>query len=135
MSTSSRTPFLSRSLVRYVLTGGVGFLVEIAVILLFVHVLRTSAIIAVAVSFWVGLIASFLMQKLFTFRNAERTAQALTRQTALFAVLVVVNYLFTLLFVALVNPIWDLPTVTRACALLITTAWNYFVYKHVIFRR
>lgn len=135
MSTAKRIPFLNSSLVRYLITGGVGFAVEILIILLFVHVLRTSAVIAVAVSFWVGLVASFLMQKLFTFKNADHTTKALTKQTFLFAVLVAVNYIFTLVFVAIVNPILDMPTITRACALLITTAWNYFVYKHIIFRK
>lgn len=134
MSKRERNSLLSHSLVRYVFTGGVGFAVEILTIWLFVHLLGTSSVVAVAVSFWIGLIASFLMQKLFTFRNAEHSSRAISRQTLLFAGLVGINYGFTLLFVGLVDPFWNSPTLARACALLITTAWNYVVYKHVIFR-
>ncbi|WP_205881458.1 GtrA family protein [Leucobacter coleopterorum] len=120
---------------RYLITGGLGFLAELVTIWIARDVFRASSIIAVGISFWVGMLASFLMQKLFTFRNTQKTAIALTRQSISFAVLVVINYTFTLGFVALMDPVWSSPELSRAIALLITTVWNYLAYKYIIFRR
>lgn len=119
---------------RYLITGGLGFLAELITIWIAKGVFSASSLVAVGISFWVGMLASFIMQKLFTFQNKQRTAVALTRQTLSFAILVFINYGFTLGFVALVDPIWSSPELARAIALIITTAWNYLAYRFIIFR-
>ena len=125
---------LESRIIRYLITGGTGFVAELVVILVLFRGLGVSSVIAVGTSFWVGIIVSFFLQKLFTFRNAQRTPRALTLQGALYAALVLVNYVFTLGFVALMEPVWGAPEVARAIALIITTAWNYLVYRYIIFR-
>ena len=125
---------LASSLARYIVTGGFGFLVEIVVIASAVRLFGTSPVVAVAISFWIGIVASFMMQKLFTFRNRQASRRALTWQSVTYAALVGFNYIFTLAFVALVEPRWHSPELARTAALVITTAWNYIVYRYLIFR-
>lgn len=126
--------FIRSSLFRYLLTGGLGLLLELIVIAICVRGWGLSAIVGAGISFWIGIAFSFAMQKVFTFRNLGRSTGALTRQGLGYAVLVAVNFAFTVTFVGIMDPIWHAPELWRTFALVITTAWNYLAYKFIIFR-
>lgn len=91
-----------------------------------------SDVIAVAISFWVGLAVSFLLQKFVTFGDARTQRRVLSAQVAAVLVLVLWNFSFTIVLTKLLLPI--APTITRTLALLITTLWNYYLYKTRIFK-
>ena len=120
------------TLLRYIIVGGTSYAIELTVILLLVHVLHFNTTLAVSVGFWLGLVISFLLQKFLAFKNTDTHARRLTIQTVYYALLVLFNYGFTLLFVHLLEPFIDL-SIARTLALIITTAWNYVIYKKVIF--
>lgn len=117
---------------RYVLVGGLGYLFEMAVLYVASTLLRTSDPLAVTTSFWLGLVFSFLLQKVVAFGSREARADVLGAQTGLYAVLVLVNYAFTLGFTSLAAPSIGV-FLSRTIALGITTGWNYFAYRNVIF--
>ena len=120
------------TLLRYIIVGGTSYAIELSVLLLLVHVLHFNTTLAVSIGFWLGLVISFLLQKFLAFKNTDTRARRLTIQTVYYALLVLFNYGFTLLFVHLLEPFIDL-SIARTLALIITTAWNYVIYKKVIF--
>lgn len=120
------------TLLRYIIVGGTSYAIELSVLLLLVRVFHFNTTLAVSIGFWLGLVISFLLQKFLAFKNNDTRARRLTIQTVYYALLVLFNYGFTLLFVHLLEPFIDL-SITRTLALIITTAWNYVIYKKVIF--
>ena len=120
------------TLLRYIIVGGTSYAIELSVLLLLVRVFDFNTTLAVSIGFWLGLVISFLLQKFLAFKNTDTRARRLTIQTVYYALLVLFNYGFTLLFVHLLEPFIDL-SIARTLALIITTAWNYIIYKKVIF--
>ena len=124
---------LQRPGIRYVVIGGSVYVLEIALILLAQH-WGASAVAAVAISFWIGLGVSFLLQKLVTFGDRRMHHKVLLPQVVAFALLVVFNFLFTVGATKLFAHI--LPAVvTRTLAVGTTTVWNFYLYRTKIFKQ
>ena len=125
-------PWLKRSLQRYVVVGGSVYVIEIAVITV-AQWLGASPVLAVALAFWIGLLVSFGLQKIVTFRDKRTHNRILLSQFAVFGLLVLFNFGFTLLMTRILSHL--LPTVViRTIALGITTIWNFYLYKTRIFK-
>ena len=117
---------------RYLLVGGSVYALELAVIVI-AQRLGASPVLAVGLSFWVGLVVSFALQKLFTFSDKRLHRRVLSLQIIAVSLLVVFNFGFTLLVTKLLYH--ALPAVlTRTLALGITTIWNFYLYKTRIFK-
>lgn len=119
------------SMSRYILVGGLSFAIELGFLAAFKYLLDLSVSLSVAIAFWIGLLASFSLQKLLAFQDHRKSAKVVTRQVILYAALVLFNYVFTLALVSLSPP--ELFLITRTVALIVTTLWNYVVYKYLIF--
>lgn len=118
---------------RYLVVGGSVYLLELAVIVLAEHA-GLSTVWAVSLSYSIGVIVSFLLQKLFTFRDRRMHHRIVAGQAVAVGLLLVWNYAFTMGMVALLDKV--LPgVVIRTIALGITTIWNFYLYKTRIFRR
>jgi putative flippase GtrA len=117
---------------RYLFIGGSVYLLEILVIII-AQQMGANAVVAVGLSFWIGLIVSFGLQKLVTFGDKRTHHKVLIPQIMAFSLLVVFNFGFTLLVTKLLYG--TLPAVvTRTIALGITTIWNFYLYKTRIFK-
>jgi putative flippase GtrA len=118
--------------VRYVVVGSSTYVVELAVIVLATS-LGATAVAAVAISFWIGLIVSFTLQKLVTFSDKRTHHRVVLPQIGAFSLLVGFNFGFTILMTRWLEN--DLPVVViRTLAIGVTTLWNYYLYKTRIFR-
>ena len=123
---------LARPGYRYIVIGGSVYLLELVVIVA-AQKLGSSAVVAVSLSFWVGLSVSFLLQKLVTFSDKRMSRKILLPQLFAFCVLVLFNFGFTVLVTKLLAP--PVPAViTRTIALGTTTIWNFYLYKTRIFK-
>jgi putative flippase GtrA len=123
---------LSRPGYRYLIIGGSVYALELVVITLS-QSLGASAILAVGLSFWIGLVVSFLLQKLITFSDKRTHHKVLVPQIIAFSLLVLFNFGFTVLVTKLLAR--TIPAVaTRTLALLITTIWNFYLYRTRIFK-
>lgn len=123
---------LSTTTGRYITVGGLVYLLELVVIWLS-ETLGASSLVAVGVSFWIGLVASFLLQKLFTFGDKRTQRKVLLSQIIAVSLLVMFNFGFTLLITKLFAS--TLTTFgARTVALAITVIWNFYLYKTHIFR-
>jgi putative flippase GtrA len=117
---------------RYLLIGGSVYLFELFVIYV-AQKAGQSTVVAVGLSFWLGLIASFLLQKLVTFSDKRMTGRILLPQILAFSLLVLFNFGFTIFMANMLSGV--LPAVViRTLALGITTIWNFYLYKTRIFK-
>lgn len=124
---------LDRPIYRYIVVGVSVYALELVVIVALTR-LKFSAVFAVSVSFWVGLITSFLLQKLLTFSDRRTHHKIVITQLLAFGALVLFNFGFTVLVTKLLSPQIP-PTVARTIALAITTIWNFYLYKTKIFNK
>jgi putative flippase GtrA len=123
---------LRRTGYRYFIIGGSVYLLELVIIVVS-QMLGASPVLAVSLSFWIGLLTSFILQKTVTFSDKRTHHRVLLSQTFAFALLVAFNYCFTVLLTKLLAD--QLPLVAvRTLALLITTIWNFYLYKTHIFK-
>ena len=115
-------------IVRYIFVGGCSFVIEIATLYSLNQLLHVSPTISVAISFWVGFIIAYTLQKIVTFQNKEKSRQAIIKQIIGYSLLVLWNYSFTLLVVELFHNSISV-VVLRTIVIAITTIWNYVLYK------
>jgi putative flippase GtrA len=121
-----------KRLTRYVIVGLAVYLVEVA-ILVGLRSMGASDLVSVTVSFWIGLVASFGLQKLVAFED-HQTGMALAGQGAGYLALVGINYAFTMVMVWLLAPAVGVVVVRTSC-LGVTTVWNYAAYRLILFTR
>jgi putative flippase GtrA len=115
-------------LFRYLFIGGVSYIIELSTLLFLARIFSPS--IAVACSFWVGLVVSFVLQKSVAFGNKTTTKKAFGKQATLYGLLVLFNYIFTIIFVSTFTGHLGL-AIARTLALLLTVSWNYLAYKEI----
>ncbi len=113
---------------RYFVVGASAYLIEMLSLLAFTRLLHISPVVAVGISFWVGFIVAFVMQKFITFSNDNKQKRVVMRQIFLYSVLVIVNYLFTLFTVGLLGSRMSVFYV-RTGVIAIVAAWNFFAYR------
>jgi len=118
---------LDPKLIRYVIVGGTAYLIEMATLFGLKDGAKFSSIKSVAISYWVGLVVAFLLQKIVTFKNHDHRVHILAKQIVIYALLVVFNYLVTLIAVKLLTPRISV-FVVRTLVIALGTIWNYFIY-------
>lgn len=124
---------LKRPLYRYLIIGGSVYLFELLVIVVAQH-FGASAPLAVAISFCLGTLVSFFLQKLVTFGDKRMHHRILIPQMIATALLIIWNLTFSVLLTKLLEN--HVPAVvTRTLALGITTIWNFYIYKTRIFKQ
>ena len=117
---------------RYLVIGGSVYLLELVVIVV-AQGLGTSAVVAVGLSFWTGLVVSFGLQKIVTFGDKRLHHRVLLPQIIAYSLLVLFNFGFTIVVTKLLISV--IPAVaTRTLALAITTLWNFYLYRTRIFK-
>lgn len=130
-ATQTKT-LLDKPFGRYLLIGGTVYLFELFVI--FAAQRRgASAVVAVGLSFWLGLTASFVLTKFITFRDRRVHHKVLVPQVAAVTLLVLFNFGFTILVTKLLAHAAP-AVITRSLALGITTIWNFYLYRTRIFK-
>ena len=127
----SLTKILKTPLHRYIAVGGAVYTAELFCIYMF-QKFSANDTLAVAVSFWIGLVLSFVLQKIFTFGDKRVGGKLVATQFLAVTLLVLFNFGFTILasqLLASLLPIY----ITRTLALGLTTMWNFYLYKTRIF--
>jgi putative flippase GtrA len=122
----------SNKLARYVFVGGLAYVVEMAVLYGLRNALGLDAVLAVAISFWVGFVAAFLLQKYVAFQHHDGRAHVVVWQLIIYSALVGWNFSFTLLVAYLFGASTSI-FVLRTVVILIVTVWNFAVYR-ILFR-
>jgi putative flippase GtrA len=118
---------------RYIVVGGSVYVIELSSIVILQYN-GINTVLAVALSFWLGLVLSFALQKYIAFNDKRSNRHILFPQIIAFTLLVAFNFGFTLLVTKVFLHL--LPTVlSRTLALGVTTVWNFYLYKTRIFKQ
>lgn len=117
---------------RYLIIGGSVYIFELLVILL-AQAFGASAVWAVAISFCLGTLVSFFLQKLVTFGDKRMHHRILIPQLIATSLLILWNLGFSVLLTKLLQNHFP-AVVSRTLALAITTIWNFYLYKTRIFK-
>jgi len=96
-------------------------------------VLGLSDLAAVAISFWIGFVVAFVLQKWVTFKNHDKQPKVIGKQLIMYGALAAWNYVFTLGLVALFSHAMSVFLI-RTVAIAIITLWNYVIYRKLIFK-
>lgn len=120
------------TVVRYIVVGGGSFVIELCLLLFLHEAVGLQRTVATAISFWFAIIISFLLQKLLAFKDYRKEINRLSKQGLFYGLLIVFNYIFTLIVVSIFSE--EYLIFSRILAITLVTFWNYFVYKKVIFK-
>jgi putative flippase GtrA len=123
-----------RTIMRYMFVGAAAYLIEIGTLYCLHYIFRIDALWSVAMSFWVGFIVAYFLQKVITFQNRDYSKRTLARELVLYSALVAFNYLFTLIVVALLESSVSV-IVLRTGIIIITTIWNFLIYRRLFAKR
>ena len=122
------------SVVKYICVGIVSIIVDYGLLLLFYRALGVPLEAATAAAFIIGLVVNFMLNRLWSF-NAKPGRRNAIRQVVLYGILVLLNTLFTVFVVGLASDQWNIPPeISKPVCVLITTVWNYILYKKIIFK-
>jgi putative flippase GtrA len=126
------TVLLQRPAHRYLVIGGSVYVFELLVIVI-AQQFGASAVWAVAISFCLGTLVSFFLQKLITFSDKRMHHRILVPQLVATGILIAWNLGFSVLLTKLLQH-HSPAVVSRTLALAITTIWNFYIYKTRIFK-
>ena len=122
---------VSHSAVRYLVAGGLAFLVDFGLLAAFKELFRWPTWLAAGAAFLLSFAFTYFLQRTFSFASTTPHGPAVVK----YAALVGVNTIATAGIVAViaVTPLgW---AGGKVIATAITTLWNYFVYRHWIFAK
>jgi putative flippase GtrA len=120
---------LSSSPVRYVLVGGLAFLIDIGLLWLLHEGLRVPLAISTPVAFLLSFAITFFLQRALTFRTSAGVVGSAVKYTLLVAFNTVATTLIVTGGASLGLP-WEW---AKVIAVASTTVWNYFGYRYWIF--
>ena len=121
-------------LIKYIAVGLSSYALELITLWACFDLFGLSRIISVSISFWVGFCVAFILQKIFTFNNFDKTKSGLSKQIILYSFLVGWNYLFTVLFVFATKDLLNI-YVARGLSMAVIVCWNYLAYGNLIFNK
>jgi len=110
--------------------GGLSFALDLGLLVLLHEFLGVELWIATPVAFLVSLVFNFLLQRIFTFQATNHRGISALK----YVVLVVVNILVSDLIVTGFDGLGWSYVVGKTTSTILTTAWNYFLYRHWIFK-
>ena len=119
----------SHSAVRYLLVGGVAFLVDVSLLALLHDWLAVPLVIATPAAFLLSFGVTYFLQRLLTFGTESSVASSAVKYTALVAF----NTIATTAIVAGVAALGPAWIIGKIVAVASTTVWNYFAYRYWVF--
>src|SRR5580693_517895 len=99
-----KTRILANRSTRHYLTIGVSVYVFEILVIILAQELGSSSVLAVGISFWLGLIVSYFLQKIITFKDKRMHHKILIPQIIAFSALVLFNFAFSLVVTKLLSP-------------------------------
>ena len=124
-----RPALVDWSALRYLIAGVAAFLFDFGLLWLFREVFGFPTWLAAGIAFVLSFAFTYTIQRVFSFGSDAPHGRALFRYT----VLVVFNTLATAAIVGLIDLTPAGWAVGKVVATIMTTIWNYFVYRFWVF--
>jgi putative flippase GtrA len=119
------------AVVRFLLVGGLSFALDLGILALLHEVFGVALWLATPMAFIVSLVFNFVLQRMFTFRATNKGSVSAIK----YILLVVLNIAVSDLVVTGFDALGWSYIIGKTTATLLTTVWNYFLYRHWIFQR
>jgi putative flippase GtrA len=130
---------LLRTLIRFGIVGGFGFLVDAGVLHLLVSHYGIGLLLARAGSFLCAATATWAANRAFTFSAPPRLGRALLGEWAAYFVASLgggaVNYLVFAVAIRASHLLHDFPTLAVALGTLVGMIFNFLMYSQYVFKR
>lgn len=123
----------NRSIVRYLIAGGLTFGVDYGSLVACYYLFDLSLWLATSVGYIAGLCVSFSLNRRWVYGDKGRERKA-GYQLVEYTILLVFNYFFTVFAVHILNTFNIPPSVSKICVTVLIVCWNYVIYSRVIFR-
>lgn len=117
----------------YAIAGGVAFTLEYGFFLVLVYSVAVKPEVANIVSFSIGLISSFLLNKLWVFGHQQQNARS-RLQAILYISLAVSNLALTTVGLHLLIENGTPAFAAKFLLIGLVACWNFFIFQKVIFR-
>lgn len=125
---------LVRRIMRFVASGGLAALTEYALYLVLFFGIGLHVVPAQAISFFGGLIVSYLMNKFWVFRDTRRAEYK--KEFILFVLLGGTNLVVTsILIQVLVEGLNVYAPFAKFVLMACVAIWNYIIFQKIIFRK
>jgi putative flippase GtrA len=118
---------------KFIIGGAVTFAIEYGVFYILYFFQHWNLLVANSLSFGCGLVVSFIFNRLWAFKRTEYK-RATHHQAALYAVLAFTNLVMNNLIVGSLKYLGLDVRLAKILAILAIAAWNFSVYKYVIFK-
>jgi len=122
-----------KSLSKFLVSGLTAFAVEYGSFYEFYVGLHWHLYLANSLSFILGLLTSFTLNRQWTFGHGIDYKKKTTHQFGYYALLAAINFALTNLIVELLATVTVNPRFGKLIAMVITSLWNYTLFKRVIF--
>lgn len=117
---------------RFLLVGGSAFIVDYGSFYALYYGLGIALYIANSFSFGLGLVISFMLNRLWTFGDRNFTKKA-HHQLGFYSLLAIINLFLTNVFVGLLNHVGVGPRIGKIITIAVIAAWNFYIYHKFIF--
>ncbi len=120
-----------RRLFKFLVSGGTAAVVEYSVFLLLLDVLHVHILAANLISFFCGLVTSFVLNRKWVFKSDNSIRSDFLR----YFILAVINSSLSSLIIAfLVSGIGIIPYVAKLIVMITIAIWNYVIFSKFIFK-
>ena len=126
---------IRKRVVIYLACGVASVLIDYSTFLVTYYVLRVPVALAVPMGLTAGLVASFALNRVFTFQDQISVGfRSMLKQGGLYMVLFAVNNFFTIYTIKLLLMFGVSAAIGKLFATIVITLWNYVLYKRVVFK-
>lgn len=133
MATSPKKHLLSLHLTKYLVAGCAAFAAEYLSFYVMISSFGVALYVANTLSFCIGLMTSFLLNRLWTF-GGKQYSKGASHQLSFYIILATANLMLTNLLVAIFTNAGINPKIGKLIAMIVTSSWNFILFKYIIFR-
>ncbi len=126
--------FKNEAFLRFLLVGTLAFCVEFFSFFVGFNVLRMPLIVANSLSFILGLLTSFTLNRIWTFHR-RNYKNRIPHQFAYYIALAGVNLILTNIIVETLHAFGVEPNIGKLIAMGVTSLWNFFIYRSFVFKK
>lgn len=125
---------LTIKFVRYLVVGGSAFIMEfLSFIALYQHI-KLILVLSNAISFCIGLLTSFVLNRLWTFAAKHKFKHTTSKQLNMYVSLALINLIATLMIVQILKSVGLEANTSKLIAMCLTSIWNFAIFKIYIFK-
>lgn len=119
-------------MVKFLLSGGSAALVEYMSFAAMLYIGRQSVILAQVLSFGIGMIVSFTLNKYWVFRSSNSYSKEALR----YLLLALINIVLGASIMGILTQVFSVASLfAKLIVMAMIACWNYFIFSRIIFSR